>query len=406
MAVTGVPSSPLGLFVKAHYSAPTQKAVFLRLKKKGFQPPAGSAQPNPDPTSPAPTYNPEESSLAPAQHGQLASFDAFTTRQAPRIQGAYDALGTSLQQNADQTKNRLASLGSLIQGQPLVGGTAGQGVPGADQTLEDARRQAFTANAAVTVGQQSALPAMAATTGRQYLDNFVNTRQGQRDAMLSGFLTSNATAAQKAQEVAAKLRGQDLNLLATQLTQKGGLDRATLAALTSQSNTAAREAGQSARTDATNQTRMSIAQMQAAARAATAGKAKVPAGKPGSPQYSSTRKDFVNKLGADFFKDQPVYENVKQPDGTVKRVKTGTAPQAYNTDTTPSILRGLALGLRPAHVFQALRGVDPGYGTDRADAREFQAALESGGIPRKRANAITKALTGFDIYPAAGYVGG
>lgn len=402
--MAGIPNSPLGLFVKAHYSAPTRAAVFKKLTKSGFKVPTGSTQPNPTGQGPAPTYNPEEASLDPYQHGVLSSFDAFTTRQQPRIQGAYQALGTSLQENADATKARLASLGSLIQGAPQVGDT--RAVPNGAATLSDASKQGFLANAAVTVGQQSALPAIAATTGQQYLDNFIATRQGQRDQLLGGFLSSNATQAQKAQEVAAKLRGQNLQLLATQLTQKGGLDRARLAALTSQQNNAADNAAANARTDATNQTRLSIAQLQAQARLATSGKKKPAAGRPGSPQYSSARQKYVNTLRSDFYETVPRY--IKDPnDPTGKKViQSGTTEQLKgNGDATASILRGLALGLRPVHIFQAIRGIDPGYGSDRADAREFELALEQGGISRKRANAITKQFTGFDIYPAAGYVG-
>lgn len=418
MAVTGgVPNSPLGLFVKKNYKgAGLQAQVFKKLTKSGFSPPkapvVGAPVTGPTPNPNAAPVTPELADLSNLQVDQVGSYDAETARQQPRIQGAYNALGTALTTNADETKNRLASLGSLIQSSPLVQGTR-EAVPGGTATLADAARQGFTANAAVTVGQQSALPGLAKVTGQQTLDNFIAARAGNRDTMLGGFRKSNADAynaqldaEQKVADRNAQLRGQNLQLLATQLTQKGALDRATLQALTSTTNNESDNATSRANTDANNATRLTAAQIAAQARAVTSGKNKRPAaGRPGSSQYATARSGYANNLRDDFFRDQPVYENVTQPDGTVKRQKTGTASQNYNTDATPSIVRGIALGLRPAHILQAIRGVDPGYGTDRADAREFVAALEAGGYDRKRANAIAKSLTGFDIYPRAGYAG-
>ncbi len=344
--------------------------------------------------APAPAPVPSEfADLDKLQIDQAKDYDADTARQTPRIRESYAALGTALNQNADATKDRLASLGSLIQASPTVGG-APSPVAGGPGALADAARQGFGASAAVTVGQQSALPAIAATTGQQYLDQFLAARSGGRDTMLNNFRTTNSEAAQASADRAAQIRGQNLQLLGTQLSQAGQNTRAELASDTTLQTNADDNATDIAQTNATNATRMTIAEIQAAARATTTGKnAKPAAGRPGSPQYSSARQKYVTNLSKDFFRE------IRDP-------KTGIVTEELLTeDATASILRGMALGLRPAHVFQALRGVNPGYGTDRDDAREFQAALESGGVTRKRANAITKALTGFDIYPRAGYTG-
>ena len=405
----GIPNSALGLFVQKHYAPAGQKAAFLKFKKSGFVPPATPAAAPAPAAAPSPAADPTLAGLGEGQVGHINAFDAFTARQTPRIQGAYDALATALNTNADQTSARLGSLGSLIQSSPSVGG-APPGTPGGTAALAEAARQSFGAKAAVTVGQESALPGMAKTTGQQYLDNFLNTRANARDALIGGYVTANASADQKQRETAAKLRGQDLQLLGTQLAQKGGLDKATIAALASQSNAGTAASSREAVAQTNASSRETVANIAAAARATVSGKNKKPAaGRPGSSQYASARTGYVKTIADDFFHTQAAPQrdaqgNVVKDPATGKIVKDplgGTERVLYNSDTTPSILRGLALGLRPAHILAAIRSVNPDYGTHPTDVVEFEHALTSGGFPPRRATAIAKALLGSTAGSAA-----
>ena len=200
MAPFTLPKTPLGNFVKAHYAAPQRQRVFRQLRSKGFTPPT-TGRPATGPTAAQrtqlpldligvegvrrfrrpPRLNPNDwvvqqndagtyfasprtelTGFGPDERRMVKGFDQETSERVPGIQSAYRDLGTSLTENADQTKTRLAALGAGIQAAPLVAGPSGQGVADVDAQLADARRQELAAQASVAVGQMSALPAIAA----------------------------------------------------------------------------------------------------------------------------------------------------------------------------------------------------------------------------------------------------
>jgi hypothetical protein len=447
MAAFTLPSSPLGKFVRAHYSAGARRAAFTKLSKSGFTVPGARAT---TPKAPAsarmlppeligvpgvrgpffnitPRLNPNDYRFVTNDQGRVfgaprtelddldfggrqlvKAYDAQSAAQRPVIQGAYSDLQGALNQNADATKNRLASLGSLIQGQaPLAG--AVQGVPGADAQLADARRQEQGANAAVTVGQMSALPAIAATEGTKALTGWDAERSTGHTGLIGELRGQAAEAAvnqQKAlsdqRSLAAQLRGQDLQLLGTQIGQQGGLQRALISADTSRGNKQAELenrlliAEMTGDVSTANNIRTQLAKIQGASISAGArvtAAAQRDAGKAGQQRAKATAavvKDVRSRLTGTYVRN-PQWTRTSPPSVPQYVAKPGTqvSPEDLLADAATQ-------GVKIVPVLQAIRAViGPGWARDLPTANALYKVLQDYMKPAQVRKIIVQ-FTGYD----------
>ncbi len=436
-------ATPLQAFVNKNYAAPIRAGVLKKLKNKGFVPPGATT---PLTTAPAggtardrmlprdligtpnvrgpffkvtPNLNPndyvvhtndrgrtfyepitEMTGLSSGQRERVRSFDAASAAQRPVIQGGYAQLQTSLNQNADATKARLSSLGSLVQASPtVVGGTPG--VAGADAQLADARRQEATARSAVEVGAQSALTSVAATEGAKTLAGWDASRAGGREGLFADIRTERQAAAQGAleakaaeQELAAQLRGQDLNLLGTQISQQGGLERA-LVQSGSRERVSAGEletrlliAELNGNVSEANNIRTTLARIQAAGiSASSAGRAA------GTGVKAESTAEFVktvrkNLTGA--FVKNPAYDPVTAPGEPQFIRKKGSAIEPLDL-----VADAASQGVQIIPVLNAIRAAGPGWGRGSGDiSRGIASALIDGGMDPTQAYKIARSFTG------------
>lgn len=445
MAFT-LPSSPLGKFVGSHYKPALQQAAFRKLKSKGFAPPGTTASGTlttsgarggtardrllpPELIGVAgvrgafapgftPRLNPndyvvhtndrgrtfwepitEMTGLDPQSRATVRSYDAASAAQRPVIQSAYGDLQTSLNQNADAAQARLSSLGSLIQSQPLVAG-APQGVPDLQARLADTQRQQQTASSAVTVGQMSALPAIAATEGAKVLTGWDAARQKDREALFQGLRASEAEQAKQAlqarqndQSIAAQIRGQDLQLLGTQTTQAGGLQRALISSDTSLENTRANLENRlliaelQGDVSTANNIRSTMAQLQSAAIRASAS-----AKTGGNGRRAKDTAAFVKNV-----RKQLTGTLVRNPDYDPSL--PNRAPQFVQKPGSvdpPGIIRdALAQGVAILPVLKAIRAVmGSGFSRSRSEAESLRNLLIEGGMQPNQATKIVKQFTG------------
>lgn len=444
------PNTPLGNFVRQNYKTPgLQRRVFTKLKNKGFTPPAtgGLTTVQRQYLPPEligvegvrgayrrpPRLNPEQwvthvnrygsffaaprtelTGLDPESKRQVSVFDEETGRRVPGIQSAYADLQTSLNQNADASKARLESLGQGIYSSPTLTPASQQGVPGANEQLADTNRRDLAARAAVTVGQQGALSSLAATEGTEAVEDFRSARRTGREELISG-LRQQAAAAQAAQaERAAQLRGQDLQLLGTQLSQAGGLERALVGA-------GSRERINSADLEA----RLLIAEMEGNVREANSIRAAlarqyaadrtlegrlVTAGS-GGRSISQREKDRrkataeVVKSAREAIKGKVVL-NPAYRRGLGGEEKFITRPGISATDPLSFLEDALARGAKPLPVLRAIRAnIHPQWGLgggQEGDAGQILKSLLGGGVPREQAFKIVKLFSGVDLRPGAG----
>lgn len=440
-----LPRNPLGNFVRAHYSAAKRKGAYTKLSKSGFVPPSPSGGGGGGSTARnrllppeligvegvrgpffgiTPRLNPNDyifhtndrgrifaepitelTGLSPIARKQVGEYDRRTAAQVPQIQGAYTALQGELNANADAAKARLASLGSLIQGSAPVQGAV-QGVPDVDAQLAQARRAEQGAGAAVTVGQMSALPQIAAQEGTRAVEDWNTTRGQGRTELVGGLQQQRAQAAaaqaeaQMAQrELAAQLRGQDLQLLGTQISQQGGLQRALVQAETSRSNKMAELENRlliaelngnvsEANSIRSQMARIQAAQIGAAARVATSG------GKGGGQRAKDTKafvKEVRAKLTGTFIRNPRWKSDALTPDEPTHIPKPGSYASPAEI-----VAQAATEGVRILPVLQAIRSASGGrWGRTLQEANQIYVALqESGTLPLEQIRKIVQQFTG------------
>lgn len=434
-----LPDTPLGAFVKAHYSPATQAGAFRKLKTKGFAPPGTTAGGSTRPGGTArdrllpleligvagvrgpfygitPRINPQDfvthtndrgrtfyepitdtTGLDPQSRASVRSFEAATAAQRPVIQGAYGDLQASLNQNADATKARLSSLGSLIQGSPLVAGTPPPDAAAQGQ-LADARRAQLGAQAAVTVGAESALPALAGIEGTKALTGWDAQRLKDRQDLLGGLreqqqkaAAATLTAKQNQAQIDATLRGQDLQLLGTQTTANAGLQKALLSSQTDLQQTQAQLENRlliaelQGDVSTANNIRSTMAQIQAAGIRASAA-----ARKPGTRAKDTAAfiKGVRSKLTGSQIKN-PDYDPVSNPGAPKFITKPGGVDDVGLL--RDALVQGVAI-LPVLNAIRAVRGAD--YARSRTDAENIRNVLIQGGIPPAQATKIVKTFTG------------
>jgi len=460
-------ATPLQTFVNKNYAAPLRAGVLRKLKAKGFVPPAatqplttggggGAAAPRAGGTARdrllprtligvegvrgpffgiTPNLNPQDwvthtndrgrtflepitemTGLSSDHRQRVKTFDAATARQRPVVQTAYSDLQTSLNQNADATKARLASLGSLVQASPTVaGGTPG--VPEADAQLADARRREATAASAVTVGQQSALPAIAATEGAKAVTAFDADRAAGREGLFSEIRTEQSQRAaaqlealQAQKEVAAQLRGQDLQLLGTQISQQGGLERALVQSGSreriSQGELETRLliAELNGNVSEANNIRTTLARLEAATISAGGKGGKGPASQRGKDTASFV-KGIRKQLTGTFVKN-PAYDAVTAPDQPQYIAKPGSQASVEGL-----LADAATQGVKIIPVLNAIRATFPkgtrggtpapwGRG-DLGVATTIYQTLVDNGMAEAAARKIAKGFTGRDVRTGA-----
>jgi hypothetical protein len=261
------PKLPKGLladFVRKHYAAPAQQGAFAKFRgNKKLVPikdaagtirlttPGQRAQ-RPDiflgdPTvqggyrNPNPAFNPNDwetaqnrvgityarprtefTGLDPQDAADLKSFDRLTEAQAGRIQGAYDQYATQSAADRDRATQSLGDLARLAGSG--FSAPQGWGLSSAETVLpaiqaENATAQSF-GRSATMLADMNSLPTVARSEGLGAMENFRATRLGQRQDTISALRKRQADALQSAldtelkrQDLAAQLRGQNLNLL-------------------------------------------------------------------------------------------------------------------------------------------------------------------------------------------------
>lgn len=362
--------------------------------------PAPAAAPAPSaPAAPAPeALNDPYSGLPSLAQQYLKSFAPDTQAGADYISQGYAGVAGQARSDNAAAQSQISNLVSLM----------GSGyAPGSVQ--EQASKQQASIMGALSASSGSRFPGSLEAAGQSAAQSYRLGRSADQAKFLGDtFATQQKTASDQAalemddqknrQSLAAQLRGQNLSLLAAKISAGGALTRAELASTTQLETNAQDNATSIQNTNTRTAAQERIAAQRAAA-AAKKAKGKAKAGRPGTPQYASARTSYTNNLRKDFYRDQPDFAtddqgNIKT-DVNGKPIKLGTtSSQPYNTDAQPSIVRGLALGLKPAHVLAALRGVDPGYGSDRRDIDEFMSALKQSGFKPGAIKTITKGLFG------------
>jgi hypothetical protein len=262
--VSKLPKGLLADFVRKHYAAPVQQGAFAKFRgNKNLVPiqdaagtirlttPGQRAQ-RPDiflgdPTvqggyrNPNPALNPNDwetaqnrvgityarprtefTGLDPQDAADLKSFDRLTEAQAGRIQGAYDQYATQSAADRDRATQALGDLARLAGSG--FSAPQGWGLSSAETVLpaiqaENATAQSF-GRSATTLADMNSLPTVARSEGLGAMENFRATRLGQRQDALETIRKNQADAQQaaleaelKRQDLAAQLRGQNLNLL-------------------------------------------------------------------------------------------------------------------------------------------------------------------------------------------------
>lgn len=441
-----LPTTPLGKFVGAHYSPALQAGAFRKLKAKGFAPPGttaggslrqgGTARDRLLPPELigvqgvrgafAPGFTPrlnpndyvvhtndrgrtfwepitETTGLDPTSRAALRTFDTATAGQRPVIQGAYNDLQGALNTNADQSKARLASLGSSIQASPTVAGSQ-QAVPDANAQLADARRAEMAGQAAVTVGLESALPQIAATEGAKTLTGWDASRAEDRTALLTGLrgeqqkqAAAALEAAQAQAQINAQLRGQDLQLLGTQTAQQGGIQRALIGAQSKEAvsqgelQTRLLIAELQGNTSEANNIRTTMARLQAAQIAADARARTGGAGTPGARAKDTAA--FVKGVRGQLTGSQ--IRNPKFKSATLTPNEPQFIQKPGTVDEEGLISDALTQGVKIVPVLNAIRAVRGStWARSRQDAEQLRTWLVNGGMPSLQASKIVKAFTG------------
>lgn len=182
-------------------------------------------EPRLDPTRYEWTKNPENgrwfarprtelTGLNPQQTADVKSFDTQTADQSGRISAAYQALGTSAEQNAAATSKALTDLAAA----------RGAGYSAADPTgavLGQAARDSAVSATAPIIAGVGRTPTIARSEGATTLEQFLASRLGDRATTISGYRTAQ-------QEAASAARDQNLKYLSDLAGNKTDLQKAQL----------------------------------------------------------------------------------------------------------------------------------------------------------------------------------
>jgi hypothetical protein len=170
--------------------------------------------------------------LPAATRAYLSTFSGDTQKGADWIRSAYNSVAQDARTDNAAAQNQIASLAAL----------AGAGyTPGGVQ--EQAARQQASTLAALSTSSASRFPTTIESAGAGAGAAYTLGRAGQRAQFITDDRAQQleidkvqADVNAKQRELAAQLRGQNLNLLAAKISAGGALTRAELAANTSLAN--------------------------------------------------------------------------------------------------------------------------------------------------------------------------
>lgn len=159
----------------------------------------------------------EFTGLGPAQVAAIREMDARSTAQQSVIKGAYNAAADSSAKDAQDLATRLASIpgaNAMTNAPSSAGAAAGAGT---DQRLQDQARSDQTLAATRAAAEAALRAPVIRQMGISGADAYAVQAQQARAQALSNFSSSNAQAQAAADNLNARLRGQDLSLIGNQL---------------------------------------------------------------------------------------------------------------------------------------------------------------------------------------------
>ena len=437
-----LPDTPLGAFVRKNYAPKMRKGAFRKLKKGGFVPPAELARKAREEriakliprdfigyegVSPAYRFRPrvdeskfvigtnaagrfftrprtELEGLDVNQRASIGRFDERTNAQVGQIEGAYQGLASDFNNLADQSAARLGSLGSLIgtgHSQAQVAGAArtSEGEQNIGQAQTDVNKDIASAQSAVAIGQSGLRAPAALEAGQRAVTGFRTDRANSRFEAIEGMRAANAEAAAEAdrfaRELAAQIRGQDMQAIVQQISQTGQNSRAQVAAATADADREANLQVELAQlrqdleiavlnndTDLAQTIQQQIGAYERELLKEDGKNGRAAAG--GSRNMGKVRDNYRKSLLKDLTNSQTT------PDGVNQTILNP------NADLVPAILDGLNRGLTPAGVVNTLRTIQGlgNFGSSRQSRTILYRALMQAGMSGPNADKTVKKITG------------
>lgn len=162
----------------------------------------------------------ELSGLGPSQVAAIRDMDRRTQGQQGLIRANFNAAGDTIARDAQNLSAQLASIPGA-GGSSIPGSTAASTQAGTDQRTADASRTERTLQA-----QRASMEAMMNAPairqmGESEASNYATQAQQARMRALSDFSSGNAQAQSASDSLNARLRGQDMSLMGTQLRVGG-----------------------------------------------------------------------------------------------------------------------------------------------------------------------------------------
>lgn len=159
----------------------------------------------------------EFTGLGPAQVAAIREMDARSTAQQGVIRGAYNAAADTSAREAQDLATRLAAIpgaNAATNAPSSAGASTGAGT---DQRLQDQARTDQTLAATRAAAEAALRAPVIRQMGNSSADAYAVQAQQARMRALSDFGASNSASATAADNLNARLRGQDLSLMGNQL---------------------------------------------------------------------------------------------------------------------------------------------------------------------------------------------
>lgn len=159
----------------------------------------------------------EFTGLGPAQVAAIRDMDARSAAQQSVIKGAYNAAADTAAKEAQDLATRLAAIpgaNAATNAPSSAGASTGAGT---DQRLQDQARSDQTLAATRAAAEAALRSPVIRQQGISSADAYAAQAQQARMKALSDFASGNAQAAAAADNLNARLRGQDLTLMGNQI---------------------------------------------------------------------------------------------------------------------------------------------------------------------------------------------
>lgn len=348
--------------------------------------------------------------LTPDQRFQVGVFDRRGSARRTQVDQSYDRLSENLGTQQTETRDQLASLGSLIGADsPEAFQAAREADPhaGAAQDIQsqinESRGTQAATDAALAVGQVADRRTFAENERAIALADIDSRLEASRAELVEAYRTNNQERAQAAAERALEeqmrrdelnlqLRGQEIDLLSTRIQERG---RNTRADVESADRAADRLADiQTTRAKLENQ--LVIARLNGQVRLEAQIQSDIAALE--REEHRTARESGKERNRRGRQRNAAYREWVGEVEEAVRE-----DPDAVST--TDVLSGGLTRGFTPGQVVKVLRQHfgDFGRGSSAdafADRNDLYRALLSSGVKQRRARRIVKNLTG--RFPGAG----